>query len=45
MRVINKENIIASLEHKDKDELISIIKKLISAYSSLYIEERREEEE
>tara|TARA_R110001592_G_scaffold43687_5_gene141314 strand:- start:5023 stop:5148 length:126 start_codon:yes stop_codon:yes gene_type:complete len=36
MRVINKENLIASLQNKDKDELITIIKKLFDMYEQVY---------
>ena len=36
MRGINKENLIASLQNKEKDELITIIEKLFDMYEAVY---------
>ena len=39
MRVINKENLIAQLEFKDKDELIALVIKLINFCEAVYLGE------
>lgn len=39
MRVVNKANMIASLQKKDKQELITIIEKLFDMYEKVYLGE------
>lgn len=39
MRVVNRENMIASLQKKDKQELITIIEKLFDMYEKVYLGE------
>lgn len=39
MRVVNRENMIAALQKKDKQELITIIEKLFDMYEKVYLGE------